>query len=200
MCEMWRFYASLQANLWVKRQLHVHHKQSTSLCRHSWLTTPRTTLTSSWKSMERSDGCQEKIVPRSETHPQKGQTHPAATGCADAAAVPKPRAALTRRRMGHLYRPAQSPADRKNVRGPLGVSGTLYAAGARSGGHGETPRHGDRRLECRPLSGRGTRAAAARTEHHVAGRGPHGFPGADAGDGRTERTGLCAVHEVYLEL
>src|SRR5882724_7049587 len=75
-----------------------------------------------------SDGCQEKIVPRSETHPQKGQAHPAATGCADAAAVPKPLATLTQRRMGQLCRPAQSPADRKNVRGPLGVSGTLYAA------------------------------------------------------------------------
>src|SRR5438128_1586434 len=94
--------------------LHVHHKLSTSLCRHSGLTTLRATLTSSWKSMEKSDGCQEKIVPRSETYPQKGQTQPAATGCADAAAVPKPLAALTRRRTGQLYRPAQSPADRKN--------------------------------------------------------------------------------------
>src|SRR4029453_14824882 len=70
--------------------LHVHHKPSTSLYRHSGLTTLRTTLMSSWTSMERSDGCQEKMVPRSETHPQKGPTHPAATGCADAAAVPKP--------------------------------------------------------------------------------------------------------------
>src|SRR5262245_48724641 len=155
---------------------------------------------SSWTSMERSDGCQEKIVPRSETHPQKGQTHPAATGGADAAAVPKPLAALTRRRMGQLYRPAPSPADRQNVRGPLGVSGPLYAAGTRSGGHGETPRPGDRRLECDSLSGRGTRAAAARTEHHVAGGGPHGFPGADSGDGRAERAVLCTEHPVYLEL
>src|SRR5215831_9335070 len=150
--------------------------------------------------MERSDGDQEKIVPRSETHPQKGQTHPAVTGCADAAAVPTPLAALTRRRMGPLYRPAPSPADRQNVRGPLGVSGTLYAADARSGDHENTPRHGDRRLACRPLSGRRTRAAAARTAHHVADRGPYGFPGADAGDDRAERAGFCAVHEVYLEL
>src|SRR5712671_5096135 len=184
MCEMWRFYASLQANLWVKEHLHVHHKHSTSLCRHSWLTTPRTTLTSSWKSMERSDGCQEKIVPRSETRPEKGQAHPAFTGGTGSSAFPKPLATLTQRGMGQLYRPAQSPPDRKNVRGPLGVSGALYAAGTRSGGHGETPRHGDRRLECSPLSGRGTRAAAARTEHHVAGGGPHGFPSADSGDDR----------------
>src|SRR5256885_10344461 len=59
---------------WHSGPLHVHHKQSTSLCRHSWLTP----LTSSWKSMERSDGCQEKIVPRSETCPKKGQAPSAA--------------------------------------------------------------------------------------------------------------------------
>jgi hypothetical protein len=53
---------------WRSGPLHVHHKQSTSLYRHSW----PTTLASSWKSMERSDGCQEKIVPRSETRPEKG--------------------------------------------------------------------------------------------------------------------------------
>src|SRR5262245_54053094 len=53
--------------------------------------------TSSWKSMERSDGCQEKIVPRSETRPEKGQAPSAATGCADAAAVPQPLATLTPR-------------------------------------------------------------------------------------------------------
>ena len=44
------------------RTLHVHHKLRTSLCRHSGLTTLRTTLSSSWKSMEKSDGCQEKTT------------------------------------------------------------------------------------------------------------------------------------------
>src|SRR5438132_9724005 len=91
--------------------LHVHHKLSTSLCRHSRLTTPRTTLTSSWKSMERSDGCQEKIVPRSETRPEKGQAHPASTGGTGSSAFLKPLATLTQRGMGQLYRPAQSPPD-----------------------------------------------------------------------------------------
>src|SRR5262249_42597190 len=38
--------------MWRSGPLHVHHKQSTSLCRHSWLTP----LTSSWKSRERSNG------------------------------------------------------------------------------------------------------------------------------------------------
>src|SRR5207302_1211633 len=96
---------------WRSGPLHVHHKQSTSLYRHSWLTT----LTSSWKSMERSDGCQEKIVPRSETRPEKGQAPSTSTGCADAAAVPQPLATLTPRRMGQLYHSAPSPTDRKNV-------------------------------------------------------------------------------------
>jgi hypothetical protein len=40
-------------------------------------------------------GCQEKIVPRSETRPEKGQAHPASTACTGSSAVPKPFATLT---------------------------------------------------------------------------------------------------------